>query len=148
MFDALHSCIPCYADNIVWTASFHNADNVSSNEKSRPKAALSSKQWSTGSVVIDDDLAAIMVHIPVVIALVDDDRVVIARSAVANYVALPNHVDVTIATAFADCHTRTDRADAHTHANFFRKCRQRSSDHRGGRDRSYKQFHVLSSSFN
>jgi hypothetical protein len=94
--------------------------------------------------MIDDDLAAIMIHIPVMIALIDDDRVVIAVSvAVANHIAVPNHIDIAVAMALADGHA--DRADAH--ANFFCKCRQRSADHRGGRYRSYKQFHVQFSSF-
>jgi hypothetical protein len=95
--------------------------------------------------MIDDDLAAVMVDIPIMIAILDDDRVVIAGGvAVVNHFAFPNHITVAM---LADCHTRTDRADAHTHANFFGKRRQRSPDHRGGRDRSYIQFHFRSSSF-
>jgi hypothetical protein len=107
-------------------------ESVSSHEKSRPKAALSS-QTKSASSVIDDDLAAVVVHIPIMIALLDDDRVMIAVIAVTNHIAVANYIDVAVAMALADGH-----ADwTHTHADFLRKRRQRSPDHRGGRDRSY-----------
>jgi hypothetical protein len=98
--------------------------------KSRPKAALSSQAScrSPGSVVIDDDLAAVVIDIPIVIALFDDNRVAIAVIVpVANHFAVAN--DIAVAVAFTDRHA--DRA--HTDANFFCACRQRGSDERGSR---------------
>jgi hypothetical protein len=86
-------------------------------------------------LVVDNDLGAVMVDIPIMIAILDDDRVVIAGDvAVMNHFAFPNHIAVAM---LANRHAGTDRTDTHAHANFFSKCRQRSPDHRGGRDRSY-----------
>jgi hypothetical protein len=93
--------------------------------------------------VIDDDLAAVVVHVPIMVALFDDDRIVIAMIAVANHVAVASYIDIAVAMALTDGHA--DRT--HTHANFFRKRRQRSPDHRGSRYHSYVQFHFRFSSF-
>ena len=72
--------------------------------------------------MIDDDLAAVVIDIPIVIALFDDNRVAIA-------VIVPFANDIAVAVAFTDRHA--DRA--HTDANFFCGCRQRGSDERGSR---------------
>jgi hypothetical protein len=78
--------------------------------------------------VIDDDLAAVVIDIPIMIALFDDDRIAIAVIvAVANHFALAN--DIAISMALADGHA--DRS--HTNANFIRNCRQRGSEQSGGR---------------
>jgi hypothetical protein len=84
--------------------------------------------------VVDDDLAAVVIDIPIVIALLDDDRIVVAAIAVAiaNYIALAHDVDIAVAMTFTNGHA--DRAD--THAHFFRTHRQSRSDHRGSRYRS------------
>jgi prepilin-type processing-associated H-X9-DG protein len=83
------------------------------------------------SIAIDDDLAAVMVDIAVVIALLDDNRVAVAVIvAVANDVTVP--IPVTVAVAFADGHA----ARADTDTNFFRGRRQRDSNKRDGRDNS------------
>jgi hypothetical protein len=84
---------------------------------------------SQNSIVIDDDLAAVVVDIPIMVALLDDDRVVIAAIAVAHDIAVAHRVDIAVAMALADRHA--DRADAD--ADFFRTGWQRGSDHRGGR---------------
>jgi hypothetical protein len=86
---------------------------------------------SRRSVVIDDDLAAVVIDVPIMIALLDDDRVMIAVIAVANYIAVAHDVDIAVAMTLANGHA--DRAD--TNAYFFRKRRQGSSDHRGSRYR-------------
>jgi hypothetical protein len=84
------------------------------------------------SVVIDDHLAAVAIHIPIPVALPDDDRVTIAAIvAVANHLALANDVAVTMAGT--DRHADRTHAHAHAHANFFGTCRQRGSDKRGSR---------------
>jgi hypothetical protein len=78
--------------------------------------------------VIDDHFAAVVIDVPIMVALFDDDRITIAVIvAVANHFTLAN--DVAITMALADGHA--DRS--HTHANFFRKRRQRGSEQRGGR---------------
>jgi hypothetical protein len=102
------------------------------HEKSRPKAALSSdaaNQLPTQSlVVIDDDLAPVVIDIPVAIALSNDNRVAIAVIApLANHFALAD--DIAIAMAFADRHTNRTNADA----DFFRACRQPGPDKGNGR---------------
>jgi hypothetical protein len=95
--------------------------------KGRPKAASSrSKPFrKTKSVVIDDDLAAIVVDIAVMIAPFNDDRIAIAVIvAVTNHFAFANHVAVAVTMALTDRHaTRTD-ADA----DFFGKSGERGSD--------------------
>ena len=74
---------------------------------------------SRSSVVIDDDLAAVMIDVPVMIALFDDYRVAIAVIvAVANHLAFANDFAVTMALTDR-C---ADRTDAHAH--FFGECRQ------------------------
>jgi hypothetical protein len=79
------------------------------------------------SVAIDDDLAAIVIDIAVMLASFDDNRVAIAVIIpVTNHFAFANAVAV--AMAFTDRHAGRTHADA----NFFRKCRQRCSDD-GGR---------------
>ena len=71
--------------------------------------------------MIDDDLAAVMIDVPVMIALFDDYRVAIAVIVpVANHLALANDFAVTM--ALTDC--CADR----THAHFFGECRQRGSE--------------------
>jgi hypothetical protein len=81
--------------------------------------------------VIDDDFAAVVIDVPIMIALFDDDRITIAVIvAVANHFTLAD--DIAVAMTLADGHA--DRS--HTHANFFRKRRQRGSEQRGGRDNS------------
>jgi hypothetical protein len=125
MFDAMHGGNSWLRVNGIRRPSFHFALwPPSRSEKGRPKAALSSQaSCSRRSVVIDDDLAAVVIDIPIVIALFDDNRVAIAVIIpVANHFAFANDVAVTM--AFADGHA--DRA--HTDANFFCGCRQRGSD--------------------
>jgi hypothetical protein len=90
--------------------------------------------------VVDDDLAAVVIDIAIMIALLDDDRVMVAMIAVANNIAVAHDVDIAVAMAFTNSHA--DRP--YTHAYFFRTCRQRSSDHRGSRYSSQKQFHSSS----
>jgi hypothetical protein len=78
--------------------------------------------------VVDDDLATVVIDVPVVIAPLDDNRVAIAVIApLPNYFALANHIAVTMA--------RTDRHAhrAHAHTDLFRACRQRGSDKGGSR---------------
>jgi hypothetical protein len=78
--------------------------------------------------VIDNDLAAVVIDIAIMITLFDDDRVAIPMIvAVANHFTLAD--DIAITMALADGHA--DRT--HTHANFIRNCRQRGSEQRGGR---------------
>jgi hypothetical protein len=78
--------------------------------------------------VIDDDLAAVMIDIPIAIASFDDNRVAIAAIVpVAHHFALAN--DIAITMAFTDRHA----GRTHTHAKFFRRCRHRSPDKRGSR---------------
>jgi hypothetical protein len=61
--------------------------------------------------VIDDDLAAVVIDVAIMVALLDDDRVAIAVVvAVANDLAFANDIAVTM--AFTDGHA--DRPDAHT----------------------------------
>jgi hypothetical protein len=86
---------------------------------------------SQRSIVVDDDLAAVAIDIPIVIAPLDDNRVAIAVIVpVANHFAFANDIAVTMTVA--DRHA--DRADAD--ADFFRACRQRGSNKRGSRDYS------------
>jgi hypothetical protein len=98
-------------------------------DKGRPKAALSSddlSQFSRSSVVVDDDLAAVVIDIPVTIASLDNDRVAITVIVpVANHFAFANDFAVTM--ALTDRHA--DRT--HAYADFFGECRQRGSDKRG-----------------
>jgi len=69
--------------------------------------------------VIDDDLAAVMIDVPIMIALFDDYRVAIAVIVpVANHLAFANDFAVTMALTDR-C---ADRTDAHAH--FFGECRQ------------------------
>jgi hypothetical protein len=70
-----------------------------------------------------------MVDIPIMVALLDGDRVVIAAIAVAHNIAVAHHVDVAVAVPLA--YRYADRADAD--ADFFRTGWQGGSDHRGGR---------------
>jgi hypothetical protein len=83
---------------------------------------------SPRSVVIDNDLATVVIDIPIMIAPLDDNRVAIAAIApFANHLAFANHVAV--AMAFTDGHaTRT-----YTNADFIRSCRQRGDNKRGSR---------------
>jgi hypothetical protein len=102
------------------------------HDKSRPKAALSfdaASQLPTQTlVVIDDDLAPVVIDIPVAIALFNDNRVAIAVIApLANHFALADDIAVTM--AFADRHTTRTNA----HADFFRACRQPGPDKGSGR---------------
>jgi len=81
--------------------------------------------------VIDNDLAAVVIDIPIMIALFDDDGIAIAVIvAVANHFTLANDVAITMALA----HGHADRP--HTHADFIRNRRQRGSEQRGTRDNS------------
>jgi hypothetical protein len=136
MFDALHGGIPCLQINGTPTASFHFDCKCLLKRKEPPEGgSVVASVVNQDQLVVDNDLGAVMVDIPIMIAILDDDRVVIAGGvALVNHFALPNHIVVAM---LADRHAGTDRADTHAHANFFGKCRQRSADHRGGRDRSY-----------
>ena len=70
-------------------------------------------------VVIDDDLASVVIEIPITVALPDDDGVPVAVIAtLANDLALAN--DIAVAVAMTDGHTHR----AHAHPNFFRAGRQ------------------------
>jgi hypothetical protein len=119
-----------------------SAASVSSNDKCLLKrkeppdgGPLVSNVVNQDQLVVDNDLGAVMVDIPIMIAILDDDRVVIAGNvAVVNHFAFPNHIAVAM---LADRHAGTDRTHTYANAHFFGKCRQRSSDHRSGRDRSY-----------
>jgi hypothetical protein len=108
----------------------------SGNDKGGPKTALSPDViqadccWQS-SVVVDDDLATVVIDIPVVIAPLDDHGVAISVVvSVSNYLPLAYHVAVTV--AFANGHA--DRTDAD--ADFFCACRQCGSDKRRGRHNS------------
>jgi hypothetical protein len=86
---------------------------------------------SQRSIAVDDNLAAVAIDIPIVIALLDDNRVSIAVIvAVANHFTLAN--DITVTMTFADRHA--DRT--HTDADFFGACRQCGSNKRRSRDYS------------
>jgi hypothetical protein len=104
-------------------------------DKGRSKAALScdgqSRLTWAKSVVIDDDLAAVMIDVAIMVALLDDDRVAIAVVvAFANDLAFANDIAVTMAVA----NGHADRTHAHT--DLFCTCRQRGSDERSSRDNS------------
>jgi hypothetical protein len=91
---------------------------------------------AAGLVVIDNDLAAVVIDIPIVIALLDDDGIAVAVIvAVTNHFALANDLAVTMSVA--DRHA--DRT--HTYADFIRSRRQRYSDKCGSRYNSKIQFH-------
>jgi hypothetical protein len=134
MFGALHSGIPYLQINDAHTASFHFGCRCLFKRKEPPEGGSSrfKRRWQ---LVVDNDLGVVAIDIAIMIAILDHHRVVIARDvAVVNHFALPNHIAVAMLT---DRHAGTDRADAHAYAYFFGKRRQRSADHRGGRDRSY-----------
>jgi hypothetical protein len=83
---------------------------------------------SRGLVVVDDDLATVVIDIPVMVALLDDDGVAITVIvAVANDLTFADDVAVTM--AFANGHANRPDADA----DLFCACRQRGSDKRGSR---------------
>src|ERR1700742_5391466 len=79
------------------------------------------------SVVIDNHLAAVMVDVPVAVALLDDDGVVVAVFGLAYHLTFAHHFAV--AMVLTHGHTGADRADVH--ADFVSSHRQRSSNHRG-----------------
>jgi hypothetical protein len=88
-------------------------------------------------VVIDDDLASVVIEIPITVALPDDDGVPVAVIAtLANDLALAN--DIAVAVAMTDGHTHR----AHAHPDFFRAGRQCGPDQRGSRYGSKTKFHV------
>src|SRR5260370_30734526 len=92
------------------------------------RPALQARLPARRSVVVDDDLATVVIDVPVVIAPLADNRVAIAVIAsLPNYFALANDIAVTMA--------RTDRhADrTHAHPDFFCTCLQRGSDKCGSR---------------
>jgi hypothetical protein len=134
MFGALHSGIPCLQINGTRAASFHFARKCLLKRKEPPEGGpVAANVASQDQLVVDNDLGAVAVDVPIMIAIMDNDGVVIAGDVtVVNHFAFPNHIAVAM---LADRHAGADRADGH--ADFIRKCRHRSSDHRGGRDRSY-----------
>jgi hypothetical protein len=88
----------------------------SGQDKGGPKTALSPDgiqadcRWQ-GSVVVDDDLATVVIDIPVMIAPLDDHGVAIAVIvSVANHFAFAYHVAVTV--AFANGHANRPDTDA------------------------------------
>jgi hypothetical protein len=80
---------------------------------------------------LDDDLAAVMIDIPIVIALLDDNRF-----AVAAIIALAYDVPIPIAVAITMGFTDGYTARAHADADFFCGRWQGGSDKRGSRDNS------------
>ena len=80
--------------------------------------------------MIDDDLASVVIEIPITVALPDDDGVAVAVIAtLTNDLALVN--DIAVAVALTDGHTHR----THAHADFFRTGRQRGPDQGGSRYR-------------
>src|SRR5436305_715851 len=91
---------------------------VQQKETASAREAVPATKFTPASTV-DNDLALAAVVVAIVIPL-DDHGFIAARFTLANHFALPNPIPIVIGTAGPDRHTRTNRADAHANANFFR----------------------------
>jgi hypothetical protein len=80
---------------------------------------------------VDDDLAAVVIDIPIVIALLDDNRFVVVAIT-----ALAYDVPITIAVAITMGFTDGYAARAHPDADFFCDRWHGGSDKCGSRDNS------------
>jgi hypothetical protein len=80
---------------------------------------------------LDNDLAAVVIDIPIVIALLDDNRFTVAAIAAFAY-DVPIPIPIAITMGFTDGYA----ARAHADADFFCGRWQGGSDKCGGRDNS------------
>jgi hypothetical protein len=82
---------------------------------------------------LDDDLAAVVIDIAIVIALLDNNGFAVAVIAALAYdVPIPIPVAVAVAVSFTDGHATRTHADA----DLFRRRREGGCDKRGSRDNS------------
>jgi hypothetical protein len=84
----------------------------------RPLDQNQRNQSRLPTIAIDDDALPVMVHIPVVVALLDHDGIVAVPM-----VTIPDHVTITIAIPITVAGSDGNAGRTDTYANFFRASR-------------------------
>jgi hypothetical protein len=94
-----------------------------------PSSAQINGRWRRSA--LDDDLAAVVIDIAIVIALLDNNGFAVAAITALTY-DVPIPIPIAVAMSFTDGHATRTHADA----DLFRRRREGGCDKRGSRDNS------------